>query len=341
MNASVSHKEFVVAAITHIQEGEAKKGIEMLESLFEENDGSADAMFLLGALMVLGGQVDQGVGLVAKSHQVGKHTDDFFFLLGRLLTPFGERGESVRLLLQQRRLIPLQQAGLASPVTINKSDLGLVEPWYFSRKMTSFFPPKQAHFSGDKDKLLKNFVLDGWLPPAPVFVKGSKILTMGSCFAEELRNYLRENDLWSDVLFVPPGLNNTFALRNFIEWCITGVASDDAYWYEETDAGLSVKWAPEEESSRYGDIFRQIDGLVLTIGLSEVWEDKNTGGVFWRGVPKSIFNEDIHVCRLSTVEENSANIQKIINLVKSVNPDVEVIVTLSPVPLKATNQPFS
>lgn len=338
---TMTPRENIQQAIRLVHEKKAQEGADILQEMIARGESTPDALFLLGTLLCFAAQAEKGIELITASHSAGKHTDDLFFLLNQLLEPMGETGEKVRLYIQQHRLMPLQHAGLLSPAAATKAGLAEVEPWYFSRRMTHFFPSKQPLFEGDHDKLVREYVLDGWLPEKPRFEPSAKVLTMGSCFAEELRNYLREKDLWSDVLFVPPGLNNTYALRNFIEWCITGVASNDAYWYEETEAGMATRWAPEEESSRYREIFRTIDGLVLTIGLAEVWEDQRTGGVFWRGVPKSIFDEDIHVCRLSTVRENRENLQKIVELVKSINPDVEIIITLSPVPLKATNQTFS
>lgn len=43
-----------------------------------------------------------------------------------------------------------------------------------------------------------------------------------------------------------------------------------------------MKWTPEGEQARYREVFERADGLVLTVGLAEVWEDKESGGVFWR-----------------------------------------------------------
>jgi len=101
------------------------------------------------------------------------------------------------------------------------------------------------------------------------------------------------------------------------------------------------KWTPGAEQERYREIFARIDGLVLTVGLAEVWCDTVTQGVFWRGVPKSIFNPNIHKCRISTVEENTENLVKIVELLHSVRPGLPIIITLSPIPLRATFEPMS
>lgn len=330
----------ILEAIALVHAGRHQDGANVLQAMSSGDDAVPDAFYLLGVLVCLTGKDREGLDLINRSF-FAPHSDDLLMLMNKLLAPYGDTAERVRLNIKQHRMIPMQHVGVMSPLGAQRGSISDVEPYHFSRRMTNFFPRERVYFKGDYSKLLKEYVLPGWIPASPPFARESRVLTMGSCFAEELRNYLREQDLWSDFLFVPPGLNNTFALRNFIEWCITGVASNDAYWYDETELGMAVKWTPEEEHGRYREIFRTIDGLVLTIGLAEVWEDTRTGGVFWRGVPRSIFDDDVHLCRLSTVEENLANLQRIVELVRSINPAVEIVITLSPVPLKATNQPFS
>ena len=129
----------------------------------------------------------------------------------------------------------------------------------------------------------------------------------------------------SGWMFVPPGLNNTFAIKNFIDWCLTGNQSDEAYWYDEIDGG-AVKWAPGQESQTYRKVFEKIDGLVLTIGLAEVWYDTETGGVFWRGVPKSIYDEEKHLCRMSSVAENVQNLSHTVRSLKGARTDLPIII---------------
>ena len=80
---------------------------------------------------------------------------------------------------------------------------------------------------------------------------------------------------------------------------------------------------------------------MLTLGLAEVWQDRDTGHVFWRGVPKEIFDADRHVFRLSTVDENVANLRRTIALLRQVNPSAPIVLTLSPVPLLATHRDIS
>ena len=81
--------------------------------------------------------------------------------------------------------------------------------------------------------------------------------------------------------------------------------------------------------------------MVFTIGLAEVWQDRDTGGVFWRGIPDEIFDENRHVFRLTTVEENARNLKQMIAIIRSLNPTAPIVLTLSPVPLMATFRDIS
>ena len=206
--------------------------------------------------------------------------------------------------------------------------------WYVGRKV-NIFPDKTEDFK-DLVQLVEKYVIKGWAPDKKPFAKDSKLLTLGSCFATRLREYLGERSKWMDNIWVPSGFNNTFALRQFIEWCLTGSQSSDAYWYDEHERGGAIKWTPKDEQENYKRAFLEADGFVFTFGLAEVWSDKETGGVFWRGVPQKMFDAERHEYRLTTVEENEENILRTIDLIKQNCGDKPIILTLSPVPLKAT-----
>lgn len=152
-----------------------------------------------------------------------------------------------------------------------------------------------------------------------------RILTMGSCFARTMRAWLKERGMSSENISVPSGLNNSFAVRQYLEWAITG--KTDGYWYDTPDK----QWEGPEILAE----LKETSGFIITFGLAEVWRDKETKGVFWRGVPKDRFDEQKHECVLSTVEENVLNMKRIHELLLSLG-DKKVFFTLSPVPLNAT-----
>lgn len=299
--------------------------------LIQADPGDSDAVYYLGIIAFQNGRPEQAMDLIGFALKSARFSPTFEPTLARLLEgQGGAPAVEVRTFLRRNRLEPHILSGKLGGVL----NLKEIEPWYFTRRMNPY--PRRMEDFDDLEALIDKYVLKGWLPPEKPFGPGSQLLTLGSCFAAELRKYLAEHEHESRLIFVPPGLNNTFALRQFIDWSLTGNASTDAYWYDEHALGGAVKWAPTQEQEAYKRVFSGAEGIVLTIGLAEVWYDRETGGVFWRGVPKQIFDENIHTCRVSTVEENAANIRTIVRLIRGQCGNIPIILTLSPVPLKAT-----
>lgn len=205
--------------------------------------------------------------------------------------------------------------------------------WYQSN--INNYPRTNEDFN-DLPNLIQKDILPGSGPKSPILSKGDTIITLGSCFAAEMRFFLNDVGLSSDSFWVPSGLNNTFALLDFISWCVTGEQTSQGFRYERSGDGDIEDWKPKFERSKYLEYIRNAGAIVFTIGLAEVWTDRDSGGVFWRGIPSNIFDEKRHVFRVSTVEENQNNISKILELIRTINQSAPIIITLSPVPLKAT-----
>lgn len=199
------------------------------------------------------------------------------------------------------------------------------------------FPPTRSDFEGEPAEVFRELVLPGSAPATPLLSADDEVIALGSCFARELRDHLLRADIGSRSVWVPDGLNNTFALVDFISWCVTGSQTGRGFSYRRTEDGQIMKWKPPTTPrDQYLDAFGSAGCFVFTLGLSEVWEDKETGAVFWQGVPENVFDEGRHVFRLSTVAENERNILQIVELVRSVNEQAPIVLTLSPIPLKAT-----
>jgi hypothetical protein len=196
-------------------------------------------------------------------------------------------------------------------------------------------------FRGDIGQLIREYVTPGHTPAHPLLDATDSVVTLGSCFARELRNYLDKLGFSSDTFWIPAGLHNSFAMVDFISWAVTGEETDRGFRYDRLDDGEIREWKPDEERVAYAGRLAEAGAFVFTFGLAEVWEDRQTRGVFWRGVPEEIFDANRHEFRLSTVEENEQNILRIVELIRQVNPDAPIVLTLSPVPLAATFREIS
>jgi GSCFA family protein len=188
----------------------------------------------------------------------------------------------------------------------------------------------------DVPRLFREFILPGHVPAEPLLTPADKVVTLGSCFAEELREVLQKADFRSGLFWYPSGLNNTFALLDFVSWAATGSVTHRAFRYERSAQGEIVEWTPGRDQASYAQEFRDAGAFVFTLGLAEVWLDRATDQVFWRGVPENIYDENRHEFRLTSVGDNESNIREIIRLIQTVNPRAPIVLTLSPVPLLAT-----
>lgn len=313
-------------------EDESARGAMM--NLIGDNQPIRDAWVLFGVLQFLKGNREKALNLLSRSVTCGEFVVNINALLQEIVERRG--GPALDDFLHEYGLWPSEPIGKLGTELKSKQ----IDPWAYSRHSLNLFPRRQTDFD-DMSKLIGRYVLTGVGPPEPIFNPADRIFTLGSCFALELRNYLAGRGVDSEWLYVPESLNNTFAIRDFIEWIVTGETSGDAYSYDEAKSGGAAKWVPPDEHQAYRRYLETVSGIVLTIGLAEVWFDRQTGGVFWRGVPKSIFDPAQHGTRMSTVEENQHNLNKTIALLRRVHPRIPIILALSPVPLGATNQPES
>jgi GSCFA family len=208
------------------------------------------------------------------------------------------------------------------------------ERWYGDGVV--LFPANRELFDGDLAELIREHALVGHVPPEPMLDLDDSVVAIGSCFAGELRTHLRLAGFESKRIWIPEGLNNTYALLDFLTWCVTGRTTGTGFRYDRDENGQIREWVASEPRSRYAQRFSEAGALVFTVGVAEVWQDRETGGVFWHGMPSQIYDADRHVSRLTTVEENVTNIRRIIELTREANRDAPIVLTLSPVPLKGT-----
>ena len=320
--------------------GNIDAALGLIAAELENNrSGIPDLLFFAGCLFSLNDNLKLGLEYIDLSKDKGNCTELAIRFGQKLFDQAGPRGARMFQFFSQQRLWPKVQLAHLVPLGIKQHNK--IEPWYFSRKQGAPFPDQKRFNSGVTSELVRDACLKGWLPSEPSLTKRSKILTIGSCFAEELRNYFLTHDISSEIVFVPPGLNNTYALKSFFNWIETGTADDEDMWYEQADNAGGVVWRPDEERHSLLTVFGSLDCVVMTIGLAEIWEDVERKTVFWRGVPRSIYNAEKHVCRVSSVEENVVNLESALRSLKVIAPKAQVIISLSPVPLKATQTGFS
>lgn len=229
--------------------------------------------------------------------------------------------------------LELGQSGLVdmSDVAKYKNHQSTVRPQWHRTDDIRFFPSSFSQ-GGISTLINQHFLEQGSAPPQPVFAKDASLVTLGSCFATYIRRYLAQRGKVSQVVQVAEEVNNSWALRNYVEWSLTGNEDAISYWYESG----SERHVPPRPYEEYRDLFVKADGFVFTVGVGEIWRDRETGGVFWKGVPEQHFKEGRHELVLSSVDDNLENLRYISDLLRKHCGDKPIVFTLSPVPLKAT-----
>ena len=209
---------------------------------------------------------------------------------------------------------------------------------------TNFIPSKaQLRQANAVDQ----YILHGWLPEAPFIDQRCRITAFGSCFAQHLTKYLHDAgynvlgkhlNLSSHIIHFGEGMVNTFAIRQQLEWALEDKEFSENLWFGEHKEIATVDPRIKAETKQ---IIGTTEVFVITLGLSEIWYDKKTGEAFWRAIPSHMFEPSRHGFRVSSYEENYANLARIRDLIRAARPGAKIIFTLSPVPLMATFRPIS
>ncbi len=218
------------------------------------------------------------------------------------------------------------------------------------------------------------FLANDLFKPQHQLSPGDKIATAGSCFAQNIGAYIKQSDLeFVDTepapYGLPPETAKTFGyglfsarygnvytsrqLRQLLTDCVTGDVHDAAVWMKDGryfDA-LRPNVEPEGHATaaelkahrrdhlfQVREIFEQADMFVFTLGLTEVWQDKESGIVFPSapGVIAGAYDPARHAFVNLSFGEVVEDMNFVLELLREFSPQIRVLLTVSPVPLTAT-----
>ncbi len=210
--------------------------------------------------------------------------------------------------------------------------------WFRGRNCN--FIPSKKHFK--QDNFISEYILKGYSPKKPFIDKNKKIIAFGSCFASSVSEYLlvknysvfnKKYGLNSHIIRYGEGMANTFTVLEQLLWAFDNKDIEKNTWYFSPNNFARKDSETREETLK---LLNQIDIFIITVGLSEVWYNKENNQVFWKAIPISEFDEKKHGFKLSTVDENTRNLEDICQIIRKNLPSAKIIFTLSPIPLMAT-----
>jgi hypothetical protein len=219
---------------------------------------------------------------------------------------------------------------------------------------TQIFPIGNNLFEGISRGTKKRFASLQVRPDMPM-------ASIGTCFAEEFATYLKENPGVGTYLFSEPNVFNSSAnwgrvytiknLRQIIEYSL----GDSAPIYTEKTKKGYIDPLREFSTGAYGNeselidnielhrqlskfVFTKAKVIVITLGQNETWFDTEKK-IYWGSTP-SIDLQKSSPNRFKPMEfsyqSNKEDLNFIIKIIKQFNPEVNIILTVSPVGAYAT-----
>lgn len=235
----------------------------------------------------------------------------------------------------------------------------------FDRYKTSDKPNPDAVFWPDPTRGADGTSLFDALPyttPLKLISKTTPVGSAGSCFASEIAYYLQNNGYnyivteaserdgpqpescarWG-IIFNTPSFKQlaekAFGLRNMPR--LAEYHPSGEYWQDPFRENIPFSTVEELDADRElhlascRDAFLQCKVFVITLGLNECWEFLPDGTVSSRS-PKTMLHYALFGHRVLTVDENITNLQAFLDTLRQHNPEIQLIVTVSPVPFMAT-----
>jgi hypothetical protein len=202
-----------------------------------------------------------------------------------------------------------------------------------------------------------------------------RVVTFGSCFAQHIGRALRaRNFQWFISEPPPPGMSddnltlfnyNLFSsrtgniytaslLKQWVEWALEGKPVPDEYWV--ADGRYFDPFRPAIEPNGFESLdemrasracaiaaferaITETKFFVFTLGLTESWFNKSEGYEYpmCPGTAAGTFNPSEHEFQNQPFEFVRSNLFDALAKIRSVNRRARIILTVSPVPLTATN----
>lgn len=226
-------------------------------------------------------------------------------------------------------------------MTEYKSDIS--RSFFRGESGVNFNPYKDDY---NNPNFIEKYVAKGWIPNSKLITSSTNITAFGSCFVAHIMRFLKKINfnLTTDkspeihISRIGEGLANIYSLYQQFEWALEDKKIPDGLWH-----GYSVEEYGVDEHIRLKtkETLLNSEVFIFTLGVSEIWEDVETGHAFWRAVPEDKYDPSKHKFRVLSMGETKQTLVNMYNIIKKHIPNSKVIFTVSPIPLAATFREIS
>jgi hypothetical protein len=189
-------------------------------------------------------------------------------------------------------------------------------------------------------------ILDGWRPERPLIGADTRVIGVGSCFARYFVLWLAERGFnravdsspYNALVRYSAAFESPAVIAQQFRWAFDEFDSKNALWIGKD----REVFEPNDERKRLvRDTLKKTDVLVLTLGLSEIWYDKQTGEPLWRALTRRYYDPSRHAFRVETMADTKRHLEKIEDIRRRHLPQLKIIYTVSPIRLTSTFRPVS
>lgn len=283
-----------------------------------------DARFLLGQNLFKAGRFHEAIPHLQRA--TDRRPDDFRsnFLLGTALANEGELESAQRFLTKAAALNPSDTMATAQAAEVS-GFVGSGTP----RPAMAKWPQAATDFD-DFAGAIRRFVIPDFDRKGLELKPGVRVVTQGSCFADNLARSLRRYPLKVEGISCGEEHNSTFANRIAIQWMLDGPSSENTT--------IAAENLGADQQARYRQVLESADIYVYTLGVAAGFFHRDTGDFM---MPRATATSKIAqirrgVFRTSSVAENVENLLYIVDRLTALNPRIKIVLSVSPVPLQAT-----
>ncbi len=222
----------------------------------------------------------------------------------------------------------------------DKLSMQNLDDWYLGGTVHRVPTKKDVARDGIKS------LLEGWLPLGPMIDASTRVIGVGSCFARYFILWLAENGFnksadsspYNALVRYGETFESPAVIAQQFRWAFGEFSAKDALWIGK-DKELFE--ASEERRQLVRRTLEDTDVLILTLGLSEVWYDRQSGEPLWRALTRRHYDPARHVFRVESMQDTKRHLERIEEIRRRHLPNLKIIFTISPVRLTATFRPVS
>lgn len=182
--------------------------------------------------------------------------------------------------------------------------------------------PRHTQLFTDLRKVVETFVIPDYIPPAPIIDVGLTIRAQGSCFAGSLARALGARGLSVRHMDIQEAINSPHANKLVYEYLLSPTRP---YAFPQHEKMVPRDFLANERISIPTE-----NVFILTLGLAASWFRKGDTVPI---LEADFQNLDAYEFRFEGIEENLSYVRSIVTALRTLNPTIAVVLTVSPVPL--------